>query len=94
MHMNITIEYHGQLRHLANRDTETCTVQPGTSIPDIVTTMAHNHDDAFRAILLDEDGNLLHSTLMFIGDETLDRANWPTLKDGDIITLLPPIAGG
>ena len=92
--MNITLEYHGQLRHLAETDSESHEVKDGTSIPELVTTVAEDYDEMFRAILLDESGTLLPSALILMGDEPVDRSDWPELKDGDVITLLPPIAGG
>jgi len=92
--MNITIEYHGQLRHVAQMDSESRNVDQGVSIPELVAILAEVHDEAFRAIVLDETGALLPSTLILKGNELADRDNWPPLNDGDVISLLPAIAGG
>lgn len=92
--MNITVEYHGQLRHLAQKESESCIVDDNTSIPEFITTISKNYDDTFRAILFDKSGTLLPSALILMDDEPVDRENWPSLKDGDVITILPPIAGG
>lgn len=92
--MNITIEYHGQLRHLAQVDSESRNVDQGMSIPELVALVAASYDDAFRAVVLDDSGALLPSTLILRGDEPADRSNWPALCDGDVIALLPAMAGG
>jgi molybdopterin converting factor small subunit len=92
--MRITLEYHGQLRHLAQAESESREVDDGTSIPELVSAVAGDYDELFRAILLDASGALTPSALILMGDDPVDRENWPVLKDGDVITLLPPIAGG
>lgn len=92
--MTITIEYHGQLRHLAQVNSDSRDVEQGVSIPELIALVAASYDDAFRDIILDDAGQLLPSTLILKGDELTDRDNWPELSDGDVITLLPAIAGG
>ena len=92
--MKITIEYNGQLRHLAQKKSDTIDVANGTAIPEIIAQVAAAYDDAFRAILFDSTGRLLPSALVLFHDAPVDRDQWPMLNDGDVITLLPPIAGG
>ena len=92
--MNITIEFYGQLRHLADTDSVSLDVEAGTSIPELVTALAKDRCDIFKSILFDPSGALLSSALILMGDEPVDRSPWPTLKDGDVMTLLPPLAGG
>ena len=92
--MNIRIEYLGQLRHLAQVDSESRNVDEGVSIPELVAMLAAGHDEAFRAIVLDDSGAILPSTLILKGSELADRNDWPALSDGDVITLMPAIAGG
>lgn len=92
--MKITFEYLGQLRHLAQCDSESREVEVGTTLPDLIESIAISYDEMFKAILLDNAGSILPSTLILMGDAPLNSDDWPNLKDGDIITLLPPIAGG
>ena len=92
--MKITIEYHGQLRHLAQKESDTIEVPEGTPIPEIIRQVAAPYTDQFRVILFDSSGNLLPSALVLLRDEPVNREQWPTLSDGDVLTLLPPIAGG
>lgn len=92
--MKITIEYNGQLRHLAQKESDTIDVEEGTPIPEIITRAAAAYDDTFRVILFDASGDLLPSALVLLRDEPVNRESWPTLSDGDVLTLLPPIAGG
>ena len=92
--MKITIEYNGQLRHVAQKESDTIEVANGTPIPEIIAQAAAAYDDSFRIILFDGDGQLLPSALVLFRDEPVDREQWPPLNDGDVITLLPPIAGG
>ena len=92
--MKITIEYHGQLRHVAQKESDTVEVAENTPIPAIITQVAAHYDDTFRVILFDAAGDLLPSALILLRDEPVDRVQWPVLSDGDVLTLLPPIAGG
>ena len=92
--MKITIEYNGQLRHLAQRESDVLDIAEGTSIPEAVAQAATSYDESFQVILFDSQGELLPSALVLMHDEPVNREQWPTLTDGDVLTLLPPIAGG
>ena len=92
--MKITIEYNGQLRHLAQKESDVIEMAEGTTIPEVITQAASAYDQAFRIILFDSQGALLPSALVLMRDEPVNREQWPTLSDGDVLTLLPPIAGG
>lgn len=92
--MQITVEYLGQLRHLAQTESECREYDSGSSIPDVLSSIAKNHDAVFQSILFDASGSLLSTALILMGDEPVSRDPWPQLSDGDVITLLPPIAGG
>ena len=92
--MKITFEYLGQLRHLAQCDSVSREVVAGTALPDLIVSIATGYDDMFKAILLDDSGNILPSTMILMGDDPVNREEWPILSEGDVITLLPPIAGG
>ena len=92
--MKITIEYHGQLRHVAQKESDTIDVEENTPIPEIIAQVAAPYEDTFRVILFDDSGDLLPSALVLLRDEPVNRDPWPTLSDGDVLTLLPPIAGG
>jgi molybdopterin converting factor small subunit len=55
--------------------------------------LVNRHGDAFRRIVLTEQDKIQPALLLFVGDEQLG-GDTPHLKDGDVITILAPMAGG
>src|SRR5262249_13619867 len=54
--------------------------------------LARRHGGSLSALLLTATGQLQPTILTFIGDDQANRD--AVLRDGDIVTLLTPIAGG
>ena len=92
--MTITIEFHGQLRQLTQAASIEREAADGASVSDVLEALRNDYDDTFRSILFDDAGNLSSTALILVNDEPVDRDPWPTLSNGDTITILPPIAGG
>ena len=92
--MRITIHFMGQLRQFAGTGSEDREVAEGASLAEVLRATAADHERGFRSVLLDDDGALRPSVLILHGESTVDREAPPRLKDGDEITLMPPIAGG
>jgi molybdopterin converting factor small subunit len=89
--MNVVVRYLAQLRRLAGRSEERVSLSGPCSVGQLVADLAEANNGLRRA-LLDDRGGLRAAILIFVGDEqaTADR----TLKDGDEVILMTPIAGG
>lgn len=91
--MTVTIKYMAQVKMAAGVASEQVELdQPCTAI-DLVQQRAQQGGEALRRALL-RDGRLQPTILLFVGDQQVDPASPRPLQDGDLVTVLAPMAGG
>jgi molybdopterin converting factor small subunit len=92
--MKVTVEYAAQVKQAAGVGTETVELDDGCSVQELVSRVAELHGDPLRRVILDADGKLHPSILLFVGDDQV-RADSPVkLHESDVVTLLSPVSGG
>ena len=92
--MTIHIEFLAQLGQLAGGKHRAIGYDGPCTAQDMVRRAVADDSEEFRTLVLDENGDLRPSLLMFVHDE---QVHWQTpvvLSAGDTIVLSPPIAGG
>jgi molybdopterin converting factor small subunit len=91
--VKVAIHYLAQVRRAAGRASEALDLGSGCSVQELVRYVVDRHGEALRRLLL--RGEALHeSILLFVGEE---QVRWETpvaLKEGDVVTVLAPMAGG
>ncbi len=92
--MRVSVRYLAQLRAAAGVAGEAVDIDGPCTASDLATLLAARHGDALRRLLLGADGRLSAAILVFVGDAQVGPAERLALKDGDVITLLSPVAGG
>jgi len=92
--MNITIEYVAQMRSVAGMPAETVDLPVGTTAQDVIRSVAERHGGRLAELLLDENGVLRPSALVFADDEQVEWETAQTLREGSKVTILAPLAGG
>jgi molybdopterin converting factor small subunit len=92
--MRVSVRYMAQLRQAAGVAEESLDVDDGCAASDLAVRLAARHGSALRRLLLTPDGRLSPVILAFVGDAQIRADERLALKDGDVITLLSPIAGG
>jgi molybdopterin converting factor small subunit len=92
--MRVSVRYMAQLRTAAGVAEESVDVDGPRTASDLARLLAARHGDALGRLLLGADGRLSPVVLAFLGDSQVGADERLTLKDGDTITLLSPIAGG
>ena len=92
--MNVTLHYETQLKRAVGTATETIDVPDGSSVGEVVRTAAQQHGDRVAAMLLDNEGQVRPSVLIFVGDEQIGPGDARELSDGSTLTLMSPISGG
>lgn len=92
--MRIAVRYLAQLRQAAGSAEEQIDLQSPCALQHMIRQLAGRHGEAFRRLLLGPADTLQPSILLFVGEE---QVRWDTpveLKDGDVVTVLSPMAGG
>ena len=69
---------------------------PADNIPikRLLSEFAEPYGEPARRFLFDQQGELWESLLLLVNDETVDRKAEALVKSGDVVSILPPTAGG
>lgn len=92
--MNVTVEYAAQVKKAAGIASESLDVAEASTAQDVVRQVAGTHGGGLAELIIDGDGNLHPSILLFVGD---DQVAWNlpvSLHDRDVVTILSPVSGG
>jgi molybdopterin converting factor small subunit len=92
--MRLVVRYLAQLRDAAGVGAETVETAAAPHAADLVRRLADAHGGRLRSLLLNSANDVQPTILIFLGDEQI-RAEQPVQwRDGDVLTLLTPMAGG
>lgn len=92
--MQITVEYSAQVKRAARTGAETLQFSSPPSLHDVVQQIVGSHGEELRRALLDENGSLHPSVLVFVGDSQIRGETDQLLADGNVVSFLSPISGG
>lgn len=92
--MQLTVEFFAQLGRAIGSSSQTFEVEGPCTVQDMLQRLAEEHGEAFRELVLDADGRLRPSILLFIGDRHIPDGASVELHDRDRVLLATPIAGG
>ena len=91
--MKLTIQLLGQARQLATSERLEIDVPEGTTVDDLLPAVLEGADQRLTTVL-SHDQKLRRSVMAILRDETIDPAEADLLKEGDELSLLPPMSGG
>src|SRR5262249_10215811 len=91
--MKITVKYQTQVKRAAGLGGEVVEFE-GSSVGQLLRQLAARHGDAFRRLVLRDDDAPQESILAFVDDRQVTAGGAAPLRDGDVVTLLAPMAGG
>ncbi len=94
LHIHKRAKLQGQLRQLANRESEECELNHASSLEEALADRTKSYGADFQRILFDDQGRLRPSVMITVNGAAIDKDEPPQLKDGDEIAMLPAIAGG
>jgi molybdopterin converting factor small subunit len=90
--MTITVQYQTQIRRAVGAASERIDLPADADVAALLPRLAERHGDAFRRLVL-ADGQLMsRAILLFVNDTQVSPS--ARLADGDVVTLLAPMAGG
>jgi molybdopterin converting factor small subunit len=92
--IRISVRYMAQLKQAAGAACEEVALPAPCHVCDVLLALADRHGAPLRSLLLDAGDSLQPTILVFVGDEQVSASDGIALNDGDILTLLSPIAGG
>jgi molybdopterin converting factor small subunit len=92
--VRISIRYLAQVKRAAGCASEVLDVEECCRLQDLMRRVVDGHSEDLRRLLLSTAGELHDSILLFVGEE---QVRWETpreLRDGEVVTVLAPMAGG
>lgn len=89
--MQVTVRYMAQLRQAAGRSSEALELPRDATVQILLDQLAALHGDAF-ARLLTASTPAAPPVLVFVAEEHAPPTR--PLQEGDVITILTPMAGG
>ncbi len=92
--MKITIHLLGQARQLAARGCLEVELPDGACVNDTLPPILEGADARLATLLSDDEGRLRRSVMVVLRNETIDASQPGLLRDGDELSLLPPMSGG
>ncbi len=92
--MNVTLNYLGQLRHIAGVEAERIECPDSALLTHVLKDVSTRHEGPFAKILLDDADRLRPSVMILVNEVPIGKGSVVELHDGDQVTLLPAIAGG
>ena len=92
--MHVAVRYMAQLRQAAGTSSESVALEGPCSVRQLLLRLAERHGRPLRDLLLDAGGGPQPTVLVFVGDQQVSWETPVTLRDGDQVTVLSPMAGG
>jgi sulfur-carrier protein len=94
--MKLHVQYSAQLRTAVGRPHDDVELPSGSSLAELLAHLAANLEEAAANHLIGPGGGFRPSLLIVVNDSAapVHAAATTELKHGDVVLLLPPIAGG
>lgn len=94
--MEVEVRYYAILRELAGKRFERVVLPNGSSVRDVIDLLVKRYGEEFERYIYDSEKRLrgyLSYMLNGVNINSLKGFETP-LRDGDILSLLPPVGGG
>lgn len=94
--MKLRVQYTAQLRAAVGRPEEEVELPEGSNLATLLAHLAERLTDGAASHLLASGGRLRPSLLVVVNDTaaSAEEAAATVLQPGDVVLLMPPIAGG
>jgi len=92
--MRITFRYMAQVRQAAGMNEETIDVEGEAAPATLLSRLTPRHGEAFRRLLFDDQGKVQAALLFFVDDEQVRPTTSMVFRDGAVVTVMAPMAGG
>lgn len=90
----IQVRFVAQLKQAAGRATDEVPAAAGLTLFETLAIVAERHGPQLREFLLTARGEPRPSLVIALGDQQVPRGANPSLRAGDVVTLIAPMSGG
>lgn len=94
--MKVEVKFYAMMREIAGKKVEMVVLPIKSSVRDLIDLLVERYGSEFERYIYDRDKKVrsyLSYMLNGVNINSLDRLD-TALKDGDVISLLPPVGGG
>ncbi len=91
--MKITVQYAAQARNVTGTATESLELPELSSVREVLLRVVQRHA-GLRGFMLTREGNPHPSLLLFVGEEQVQADEKRSMQAGEVLCILPPMAGG
>lgn len=92
--MKVVVRYLAQIKQAAGRAEDVLNLAGPRSPAEVIAQIARQNQDTLRSLLLNASGDVQATLLLFVNDQQVDPLQPADLREGDILTILAPMAGG
>ena len=94
--MNVQVNFFTSLREITNKKTEEIQLQERTTVREFVRLLSEKHGKKFEEYIYTKKFEVKEFLSFLINGQNINNLKGfgTTLKDGDIIAILPPVGGG
>jgi molybdopterin converting factor small subunit len=92
--MSVTIEYSAQIQRALGLASERIELGSNRTVQGIMEALAHRHGERFRNFAQDDGGTRRGQLLLAVNDEQVFYDTPLELRDGDVLRIMAPMAGG
>jgi len=92
--MNVTVQFLGRVEALTKRKKEEVRIKSGSTLADLLRTLAEEYGGRFRSDIFDPVKGALRSEFVIMLNRKLLEDLKTPLREGDIVVLMPVMSGG
>ncbi len=92
--MKVQTRYFAFIRERLGKGSEFFELEEGATVADFLKALKEKHGNILKNVF--EDDDLKTGFALALNGESIERSLWARtyLKEGDVVVILPPIAGG
>ena len=92
--MIIRVDYIAQAKNITGIGSEHLSINDGTGIKELLSSVAQKHGPELTSLVLSKDGSVQRSIIISINNEQVFAVDDQKLIDGDTVAIMPPMSGG
>jgi len=94
--MKIQVKFFTALREITNKKTEKIQLQERTTVKELLILLSKKHGNKFEEYIYTKKFEVNEFLSFLVNGQNINNLKGfgTTLKDGDVIAILPPVGGG